>query len=177
MTDKTAPQKTPAEVYGDTYLGPIFYFCLRKTGDLHAAEDLASDITLQVLTALHKGINPRRFSAWVWQIARNRYAFWAKSRRRETAYLSPVDPDDPAAEGLLSEAEGFLVDSVDHAYARSEEMMALRRELAFLKREWREVVVAYYIEDRSVSAIAASTGLSEGTVKSRLFRARDLLKE
>ncbi len=176
MTDKTAPRSL-AEQYGRDFMGPIFYFCLRKTDDPHVAEDLTSDISLQVLTALHKGCVPANFPAWVWQIARNRYALWAKDRRREAAHLSSVDPDDPAAEGLLSDAEGFSLPGVDAAYIRDEELATLRRELAFLKRDWREVVVAYYIEDRSVRDIAATLGEAEGTVKSRLFRARELLKE
>ena len=56
-------------------------------------------------------------------------------------------------------------------------MAVLRRELAFLGRDYREVVVAYYIEDRSVGDIARALGQPEGTVKSRLFRSRNLLKE
>ena len=51
MTEST--EKNPlATLYGQEYMGKIFYYCLRKTGDSHEAEDLASDITLQVLTAL-----------------------------------------------------------------------------------------------------------------------------
>jgi hypothetical protein len=56
-------------------------------------------------------------------------------------------------------------------------MAVLRRELAFLGRDYREIVVAYYIEDRSVGDIARALGQPEGTVKSRLFRSRNLLKE
>ncbi len=177
MNDRSSPI-TPAEEYGKHYMGPIFYFCLRKTGDTHTAEDLTSDITLQIMTALHNGVTPRHFSAWIWQIARNRYALWTKSRRHEAEHMAPVDLDDPAAVAWLSDqAEDFVLPSVDSEYVRSEEMATLRRELAFLGRDWRDVVVAYYIEDRSVASIAASLGVAEGTVKSRLFRARDLLKE
>ena len=45
-----------SEIYGQEYMGKIFYYCLRKTGDSHEAEDLASDITVQVLTALHADV-------------------------------------------------------------------------------------------------------------------------
>ncbi len=176
MSNKT--EKNPlAEEYGERYLGPVFYFCLRRTGDAYAAEELASDITLQVLTALHKGTRPESFPAWVWQIARNRYARWAEAKSSAAAHVSPVDPDDPAAEGLLADAEGFLQPGVDSEYAHSEDIADLRRELAFLARDWREVVVAFYIEDCSVGDIAARLGIPEGTVKTRLLRAREKLKE
>ncbi len=173
-----SPANMPyTEWYVADFMEPVYYFCLRKTGAPHAAEDLASEITLEVLTALHRGTLPVSFPAWVWQIARNRYARWADRRRREEAHTAAIDPHDPAAEALLSDAEGFASPGVDSEYAHSEEMATLRRELAFLERDRREVVVAYYIEDRSVADIARALGEPEGTVKSRLFRARKQLKE
>ena len=173
MTD----QKRLAEEYARDYMGKIFYYCLRKTGDSHEAEDLASDITLQILTALHEGVEILSFPAWVWQIARNRYALWAKANRRRGENESFIDPDDPETENILTAGGYNTTPSVAEAYARDEEMAVLRRELAFLGRDYREIVVAYYIEDRSVGDIARALGQPEGTVKSRLFRSRNLLKE
>ena len=166
-----------AEEYARDYMGKIFYYCLRKTGDSHEAEDLASDITFQILTALHEGVEILSFPAWVWQIARNRYALWAKTRHRRGEYESFIDPDDPETENLLTAGGYNTSPSVADEYAHDEEMAVLRRELAFLGRDYREVVVAYYIEDRSVGDIARALGQPEGTVKSRLFRSRNLLKE
>ena len=166
-----------AETYAHEYMGKIFYYCLRKTGDSHEAEELASDITYQILTALHEGVDVLNFPAWVWQIARNRYALWAKTKHRRGEYESFIDPDDPETENLLTAGGYNTAPSVADEYARDEEMAVLRRELAFLGRDYREVVVAYYIEDRSVGDIARALGQPEGTVKSRLFRSRNLLKE
>ncbi len=56
----------------ENYMGKIFYFCLRKTGDEYSAEDLTQDIALSVLSELRRGVIPYSFSAYVWQIARNR---------------------------------------------------------------------------------------------------------
>ena len=166
-----------AEAYGQEYMGKIFYYCLRKTGDSHEAEELASDITYQILTALHEGVDVLNFPAWVWQIARNRYALWAKTRHRRGEYESFIDPDDPETENLLTAGGYNTSPSVADEYAHDEEMAVLRRELAFLGRDYREVVVAYYIKDRLVGDIARALGQPEGTVKSRLFRSRNLLKE
>ena len=173
MTDT----KHLAELYGQEYMGKIFYYCLRKTGDSHEAEDLASDITVQILTALHEGADVMHFPAWVWQIARNRYALWAKTRRNRAEAESFIDPDDPETEGILTAGGRNTAPGVAEEYVHDEEMAILRRELAFLGRDYREVVVAFYIQDRSVGDIAASLGQPEGTVKSRLFRSRNLLKE
>ena len=59
--------------FAENYTEKLFYFCLKKTGNQIEAEDLAQDIALQIITALNRGTIPTSFSAWVWQIARNRY--------------------------------------------------------------------------------------------------------
>ena len=69
----------------DELLPKLYYFCLKKTSDRGEAEDLTQDIALQVLTALRGGRQPENFSAYVWKIARNRYAAWADGKRRRRA--------------------------------------------------------------------------------------------
>lgn len=63
--------------FAENYMEKLFYFCLKKTGSSTEAEDLTQDIALHILTALNRGTIPESFSAWVWQIARNRYSVWA----------------------------------------------------------------------------------------------------
>ena len=72
--------ETLIRTFVDDYMGKLFYFCLRKTGDHVEAEDLTQDIALNVVTALNRGRVPESFGAWIWQIARNRYAAWAKEK-------------------------------------------------------------------------------------------------
>ena len=69
------------------------------------------------------------------------------------------------------------VKSALDAIIRKEQLSLLRRELAFIGNEYRNIIVAYYIENKSVSEIAASLSLSAGAVKERLYRARNILKE
>ena len=59
----------------------------------------------------------------------------------------------------------------------AEQTALLRRELAFIKSDYRSIVVAYYIENKSTREIALSLSLPANTVKSRLLRARQILKE
>jgi hypothetical protein len=58
-----------------------------------------------------------------------------------------------------------------------EQLNTLRRELAFIREDYRRVLVAHYIEDRSVQDIADSLGIPRGTVLARLHRARKHMKE
>ncbi len=154
--------------YTEQYMEKIFYFCLRKTGDRFNAEDLTQDISLAVLHELNRGMEPKNFPAWVWQIARNRYARWTDRRHRRSEWES---------ESSLEDCDVADDSSIEADYLHQEALSLLRRELAFISAEYRDIVVAYYIDDRAVRDIAQSLSLSEGTVKARLFRARNILKE
>lgn len=154
--------------YCDVYLGKLFYFCLRKTGNSHEAEDLTQDISFAVISELQKGTVPQSFPAWVWRIARNRYSLWADNKHKCGESVSGAD---------ISELELENESTVENELIRNENLSLLRRELAFISSDYREIVVAYYFDDRSVKDIAKELNLSEGTVKIRLFRARNILKE
>ncbi|MBE6890575.1 MAG: sigma-70 family RNA polymerase sigma factor [Ruminococcaceae bacterium] len=167
IDNKTISEKLIKD-FTENYMGKVFYFCLRKTGDSYEAEDLTSEITLDIISALGKGTIPRNFSAWVWQISRNKYSKWAagKSRKLKRTESSDVEGFDFEDDYRFEET---LVD---------EELLALmKRELAFISSDYRNILVAFYLEDRKVQDIASSLGLPEGTVKTKLFRARKILKE
>ncbi len=153
----------------ENYMEKLFYFCLKKTGSHTEAEDLTQDIALQIITALNKGTIPTSFSAWVWQIARNRYSVWAKEKHNRNELVTGSDISDYEIE---DESENIL-DEMIH----TEQMALLRRELAFIKSDYRDIVVAYYIKNKNVREIASNLSLPTNTVKSRLFRAREILKE
>lgn len=156
------------DVYVSEYLEKLFYFCLKKTGNAQEAEDLASDISLNVLSALDAGAKIDSFQAWVWRVARNIYSKWAdeKHARREATYSEDVSEYDVSSD-----------DGVEDALTRSEDIKLLRRELAFISSSYREILVAYYIKQKRISEISKTLSIPEGTVKTKLYRARKILKE
>lgn len=156
---------TLMEQYAADYMEKVFYFCLRKCGDPLDAEDLASEITYEIMAALRKGTVPANYAAWVWRIARNRYSRWAEAKSRRSQLIS--GDELPAEPGILDKDDG----------TDPERLNTLRRELAFIREDYRRVLVAHYIEDRSVQDIADSLGVSRGTVLTRLHRARKHMKE
>lgn len=155
-------------IFTEKYLGKLYYYCLKKTGNVTEAEDLSSDISLNIIAELNKGVIPQHFSAWVWTIAKNRYSHWADRKNKQRGRIAHSGLDD---ENLTDEActEAELV--------RAEDLNLMRRELSFIAKDYREIVVAYYIDDLKVQTIAHKTKLPEGTVMSKLFRARKILKE
>jgi RNA polymerase sigma factor (sigma-70 family) len=153
----------------ENYMEKIFYYCLKKTGNSSKAEDLTQDIALNVIIGLNKGTIPKIFYAWVWQIARNRYCLWAKDKRKRRELLTIIDIDNYEIEDNR--------DSVINEMIDDEQLILLRSELAFIKKDYRGIIVAYYIDNKSIKDIASSLSLSVDTVHQRLHRARDILKE
>ena len=121
--------------FAENYMEKPFYFCLKKTGSHIEAEDLTQDIALQIITALNKSTIPTSFSAWVWQIARNRYSVWATEKHNRNESVTGSDIGDYEIE---DESENIL-DEMIH----TEQMALLRRELAFIKSDYRNIVVAF----------------------------------
>ena len=156
------------ELLSEEYLPAIFYFCLKKTGNVQEAEDLSADICLEILSALKRTGAPTHFSAWVWKITRNHFSKWV--RRRRTVLERFSDCED-----LSEEYPGNV--NVEQDVILSEQLCLLRRELSVIRREYREVLVAHYLENQSVSKIAQRLSVPIGTVKTRLQNGRQKLKE
>ena len=155
--------------YAENYMEKIFYFTLKKTGNYHEAEELTSDISVNVLSALHKGTVPENFSAWIWQIARNRYCFWAEQKRRRTE-------NQISSEDLIEDVSNEDKD-VSDITVHEEDLALLRRELAFIASDYRNIVAMYYLENQKISDISKRLQMPEGTVVSKLHRARNILRE
>ena len=157
------------EEYCKNYLEKIFYFGLRKTGNEADADELASNISFEILSALNRGTVPKSFEAWVWTIARNQYARWAKNR-----YYSPLsDTVDIAECEFLADDAPILEEKIIF----SEELALIRRELAFIRADYRNILLAHYFEEKSVSMIAREFHIPVGTVKTKLISGRKQLKE
>ena len=91
MQETNERRDTLIHAFAENYMEKLFYFCLKKTGCNEEAEDLTQDIVIQIIDALNKGTIPANFSAWVWQIARNRYSVWAKEKHNRNESVSGSD--------------------------------------------------------------------------------------
>lgn len=159
---------TREEYFCKEFVEKIYYFCLKKTGNVQEAEDLSSEIAVEILTALGKGTIPEHLEGWVWTIARNRYAKWADRKHRKGK--NECDEDETL---LLLTSE----DNPEEEYIQQEQLQELRRELTLISREYRRILVAFYVQDEKVSTIAKRLSIPEGTVKTKLLKGRQKLKE
>lgn len=150
------------------YFERVYYYCLKKTGSETEAAELSQDIALGIIEQLRRGACPDSFSGWVWQIVRNIYAGWATEKHKTRERLSDTD----ISEFEIPDNSDFVSDLI-----QEEDIAAIRREMAFILSEYRNVLMMYYVQNRRVCDIAKNLGIPEGTVKTRLFRARQKLKE
>lgn len=142
--------------------GPLQRYAMKLTHDAALSDDLVQDIWLRVLRGLARLRDAAQFRAWLFGIAHRTFA----DRLRER-YAMPVDADvDLDAVAVVDEGD----DAEDRA-------RALASGMEHLPLVEREVLTLFYLEDLSLADIAAALGVPAGTVKSRLFRARSLLRQ
>lgn len=158
------------------FLDKLYTYAYRRCSTSCEAEDLCSDIILAVLKALRQGGEIQHFYAFTWTIAHRVYADYCENRKKESARLIPAQNPD----GTPSEADSLSLNPIEDLLleeAQRQNLQEIFREISFLSRIYRKVMVMYYLEEHKISDIAASLGITETTVKQRLFSARGTIKK
>ena len=149
--------------FEEEYLSKVLGFCYQKVNSREDAEDLSSQISLEILKAISSGKEIENLGAFVWSISNHTFFKWLRSKKYgTTAYLDElfVSPDNIEEELIRRETENTL-----------------HREIAILSENYRKTIILYYFEEKSCNEIAAILGRSVGTVKWWLHNARNSIKE
>ena len=146
-------------------------FLFKRLKDEERVQDLTQDTFLRVHRARARYDTARKFSTWIYTIASNllKNEYRNRSRRRETAF------SDLRSEGAAPRPVEFESDAVDPerlAY-RGELREAIEDAIGRLEDHHRIPFVMREVEDRTYEEISEANGVPVGTVKSRLFRARN----
>jgi RNA polymerase sigma-70 factor (ECF subfamily) len=153
----------------------VYTLALNLLGDRDEALDLSQEVFLRVFRTLPGFRGQSSLKTWIYRIvinqARNRQRFWRRRRRSDQVSL-----DQHVAEHgeLTQPGDGT---SPDRALARKELASRLWRAMNDLPFDQRSVVVLREIDGLSYEDIAFSLGVAVGTVKSRLTRARQALRQ
>lgn len=131
----------------------VAYSILKNHSD---AEDVVQDALLSAYKKLHTLKNDQKFHSWMMQIIVNQSKMYIR-RNAKLQYMDDIDCEQGQS---FNQREDSIWDSV----------MAL-------KSEFSTVIILYYAEGYKVKEIAEIMGIPEGTVKSRLAKARELLKK
>ncbi|MDA8333644.1 MAG: sigma-70 family RNA polymerase sigma factor [Peptococcaceae bacterium] len=165
--------KAAFEVLVHLHEKKIYNFCQYLSGNSEDAEDLAQEVFIKAFYNLSGFRRESSFYTWLHRIAVNTWISWQrKHRNTSTVPLEKQGVDGSYAMDLPDPA----ADPLDQAQA-AELREFFNKALDSLNTEYRAVLVLREIEGFSYEEIAASTSVSVGTVKSRLNRARQILKD
>ncbi len=153
----------------------VYQLALHLLGDRDEALDLSQEVFLSVFRTIQSFRGQSALKTWIYRIcinqARNRQRWW---RRRHKSDQVSLD-QHVAAHGDLRQPGEHT--SPDRAYARKELAEKLWTALDQLPFDQRTVIVLREIDGLSYDDIAFSLGVAVGTVKSRLTRARQTLRQ
>jgi RNA polymerase sigma-70 factor (ECF subfamily) len=143
----------------------VYRFVLRLVRDESVAEDLISEVFLDVWRQAGRFEGRSQVSTWLLAIAR--FKALSALRRRPDEEL-----DDETAEAIEDPS-----DDPEVALDKKDKSAAIRKCLVKLSAEHREIIDLVYYHEKSVEEVAQIVGIPENTVKTRMFYARKRLAE
>lgn len=149
----------------ENYIEFLLFAALKKCGNVHDAEDLTQDTLLAALAYLSQGKEIRDMRAWLLTVMNRKFHDMLRKKYRQPTIGIGEDFDriDDTATAFLTEQE--------------DEACNLRKAVAYLAKNYREVIVRYYMNGQSITDIARELNIPEGTVKSRLYLGRNQVKK
>lgn len=142
---------------------PLVNLAWRYCRDRHRAEEMAQEAFLRAWRHLSQWRGDSAFSTWLFALAANLYR--TEVRRIPATMLSLDEIAEPPDIRLSSAA-----------FDQNQRDEALRRAVLALPPRYRDAILLFYFHEQDVPAAARTLRIPEGTVKVRLFRARELLR-
>ena len=148
----------------------VWRVCWHYTGNREDASDCGQDAVLKIWRSLSAFRFDCAFETWVYRVCVNCCLDFLRRRKRTAAEpLQPLtekgfDPPDPSP-------------GTEETVLRQEDLSLLRQAVALLPEEQRDALVLTQLEGKPYGEAADMLGVSEGTVKSRVNRAKAKLKE
>lgn len=155
-----------------THQNRVYDFCVRMLSDREEAFDLTQEIFISIHQNLEKFRADAKLTTWIFRISRNHCLNRLKYLKRRGRGRS--DEFGESNELSITEALGGS-SQPDDAIAARREREVVHQAIAHLEEEQRALVVLRDVEGLSYEEIMEITELPEGTVKSRLHRAREKL--
>ncbi len=159
------------------YERQVFTLVLRFLGNRAEAEELSQEVFVQVFKAIGSFRGDCKLSTWIYRITinlcKNRSKYLKLRRASEGARSDDDVEETPSRPG----ANASHVERPDEMLAGKQLEQIVQRSILRLEPTFRECLVLRDVEELSYEEVGQITGLAEGTVKSRIFRARAMLKE
>ena len=157
------------------YERKVYAYAYRLLSNREDAEEVTQDVFVKLWRTLDRFRWECTFSTWILRITKN--AATDALRRREDATEPLFREDEEGESYALSIADPAVDSNPVTAYEAKERRELLRRAIASLPPDFREILVLREMEGMSYADIAEFLSIEEGTVKSRINRARGALKK
>jgi len=154
------------------YQRPIAAYVYRMVGDYDSALDLTQEVFIKVYNSLARYRSEFKFSTWIYKIAHNAAIDHLRRHAvREQALTCSVDGE---RREVVIESRRLTPEQESE---RKERRTEIESVVQLLQASYRELIVLRHSHDLSYDEIAEVTGLPLGTVKNRLFRAREAMRD
>jgi RNA polymerase sigma-70 factor (ECF subfamily) len=156
------------------YKGAIYSFIFKMIPEKEDAEDMVQETFIKAFSALPTFNNEFAFSTWLFKIASNNCIDYMRKKRLKTYSINkPIESKD-----------GFVIQDLpdplinpEMEYIESERLSNIESAIQKLPKKYRSIIIMRHKEEKSYEEISAELNIPIGTVKARIFRAREKLKK
>jgi RNA polymerase sigma-70 factor (ECF subfamily) len=156
-----AGERAAFEELFELYQPRLKYYVRRLDNDSNRTDDILQDVWLSVFKKIHKLKDAKSFDVWLYRIARNKVYDRFRRKDRHVKLLEDKFPVSNSIEPTFD----------------ADDTEKLHRALTRLKTHHREVLTLCFIEQMSYQSIADVVGCSVGTIRSRIYYAKQSLRE
>jgi RNA polymerase sigma-70 factor, ECF subfamily len=155
----------------EQYQFRLFRYLVYITGDRTHAEDFFQETWIRVLERGHQYDGKSRFEGWLFAIARHLVIDWQRQRKMQSLDTL-TDPDEPHPLQIKDESKASALEGV----ISSEQSTQVQNAMGQIAAVYREVLLLRFQEELQIEEIAVVLGAPASTVKSRLYRGLEALR-
>lgn len=158
----------------DLFKDKIYQLSYRMVGNAHEAEDIAQEAFIRAYMNIHTYDTNRKFSTWLYRIATNLTI--DRIRKKKPDYY--LDAEVAGTEGLTMYSQVAADVQLPEDELQSLELQEeIQQQILSLPDKYRSVIVLKYIDELSLKEISEILELPVGTVKTRIHRGREALRQ
>ncbi len=154
------------------YQRPITNYVYRMVGNYDGALDVTQEVFIKVYNSMHRYSSEYKFSTWLYKISHNAAIDYL---RRNSSHEQSLESE--TSDGAFQMQFESKRPSPELERERSEWRQEIASVVKCLPTGYRELIVLRHTHDLSYDEIAEITNLPLGTVKNRLFRAREMMRD